>query len=381
MEPGSTLPSGAVIRGRKDVTEKTKIRVALDTSALRTASLSSGPFEALARLAEAGYVEVFIPEVAVSEFNTLPSKKQEAKASLTGTVKTLKKALPSSHHDSITELEAKILKTFDDFEETAKVNLAKWMERAQATVIPVGADHGKAVIDKYFTGTPPFKAVKNRNDFPDGFIVEAILEVTGDGLLVSADDEGVKRALADTPNIEIFDSVADLLDSDFFDDLKSDVETDNVSLILALIRNSMDAFVEHFDDELATSVAGTTVTHYDAWNDETDTLYIEIGGPVTEWNIDPERFEYLGEGVISVPFEAVVEVSVDTSTGDDFHNDVYGTSEEASVALEGWMSIIVYDPSLLREPIDWVVEELLANVSVSFDDVSKTLTNFERGQH
>jgi flagellar motility protein MotE (MotC chaperone) len=138
--------------------KKTKVRIALDTSALRAASLTSGPFEALARIAEAGYVEIFLSEVAVNEFNSLPSKKLEAKEALAKTAHTLKKQLPSTEHDAISGFENSVLEQFDTFEKHAKARLKKWMERTNATVTSIAAHHGENVIKSTLTGHRHFEA-------------------------------------------------------------------------------------------------------------------------------------------------------------------------------------------------------------------------------
>ena len=46
------------------------IRVAIDTSIFRSESLSGGPMEALARFAEQGHIEIFIPYVVVEEYTS-----------------------------------------------------------------------------------------------------------------------------------------------------------------------------------------------------------------------------------------------------------------------------------------------------------------------
>jgi hypothetical protein len=58
------------------------MRVALDTSIFhKNRSLAGGSFEALARFAEAGHVEVLIPEVIAKEFTALSSEQLDAVAS------------------------------------------------------------------------------------------------------------------------------------------------------------------------------------------------------------------------------------------------------------------------------------------------------------
>jgi hypothetical protein len=356
------------------------VRITLDTSALRSASLDSGPFEALARLAEAGYVEILLPDVAVREFNSLPSKKREAKEALNKAMHAAKKALPKSDHNVLEEIENQVAVTFDKFEKAAKASLKKWMMRTKAHLLPVGAHHGKAVVAKYFDGTPPFRSKKSRDDFPDGFIVESILDAAKQGeVLVVAGDGGITKALQSVEGIVVYESVRELLESDEFDDLKAEVENDNVLSLLTVAEKSLSALTNQFSDALVNEVAGKTVAHYDAFNDMTNEYYVDTAG-VVEWKIDFAKHEYLGEGVITMPFEGVLEVSVDTSTGDYFEDATYGTNEDSLVRVRGWMSIIVEDPSMLDKPVDWTTKRLLDSVTVQIDELSTTLIDVERGR-
>jgi hypothetical protein len=212
--------------------------------------------------------------------------------------------------------------------------------------------------------------------------VEAILDVAKGGeLLVVSEDGGVTKALEKKKNVEVFKSLSDLLDSHYFAD-ESEIESTNVESLLTFTKKSVgfEFFKKTFGETLVAAVGGRTVSHYDSWNDQTEELFISTAGPVVEWNIDFDSHEYLGEGVISLPFDALLEVNVDTSTGDYSHDLTYGTSEDAFVKISGWMSIIVEDPSMLRIPFEWTTEKLKAAISVSVDEIdSTTLKDFEPG--
>jgi hypothetical protein len=54
------------------------------------------------------------------------------------------------------------------------------LKRIQADVLPVGAHHGRAVIEDYFAGTPPFEKPKNRDDFPDAFIYQCAKDLVAE---------------------------------------------------------------------------------------------------------------------------------------------------------------------------------------------------------
>src|SRR4051794_11608505 len=106
------------------------IRVAIDTSVLRRdPRLAGGGFEALARLAEADHVEIFIPDVVAQEFVSLPAEKAEAVTTLQKALTILRRAAPESFSSPIDSFEAEVLAEFKGVEATAKQVFDEWVKR------------------------------------------------------------------------------------------------------------------------------------------------------------------------------------------------------------------------------------------------------------
>lgn len=93
-------------------------------------------------------------------------------------------------------------------------NWISFKERTNATVIPIHPEHGKAVMDAYFSGSKPFSKIKNRFDIPDAFIFSSLNEIlkSYEKVLFISGDKKFSRAIQ-CENIICFESLSDLFTS------------------------------------------------------------------------------------------------------------------------------------------------------------------------
>jgi hypothetical protein len=109
-------------------------------------------------------------------------------------------------------------------------NWISFKERTKATVIPIYPEHGKTVMDAYFSGGKPFSKIKNRNDIPDAFIFCALNELLKSNekvIFISSDKKFTEEIQCE--NIICFDNFSNLfnfgstrLDARFFSSLEGD---------------------------------------------------------------------------------------------------------------------------------------------------------------
>lgn len=73
------------------------------------------------------------------------------------------------------------VKQFDDYAKdgSTKKILRKWLRDHNFEVLPLKGEHLSDVFDKYFSGEPPYKSVKDRGSIPDAFIYQGIVEFFG----------------------------------------------------------------------------------------------------------------------------------------------------------------------------------------------------------
>jgi len=335
------------------------IRAALDTSIFRRdPQLRGGSFEALARLAEAGYVDIFIPEPVAREFVSLPTNKASAVSGLRKALSDLRRTMPDAFAQAIESFEGDVTAQIKEIENSAESVFNAWVTRTHAELVGPSGDHAQRVLDKYFEGKPPFKTRKSRADFPDAFIVEILVALAREEpLLVATADKPMADALAGRDNITVFEDLRSLLDSDEFEDVRSEVEAENIPRLLHLLLESKSRYDEAISRGVTDLLGGRSVSYHDSSWDEKESpedLYIQDAETVTRWSIDPRDADYLGEGVVSLFFEATVEVAVDQPSDSGYYEGSWFGSARpsmgATVYVEGACSFI-FDQADLRNPI------------------------------
>jgi hypothetical protein len=229
------------------------------------------------------------------------------------------------------------------------------------------------VVGKYFKGALPFSGPKARQDFPDAFVVETIADLAEDEeVFAVAADGRLASALQGISGVSVFKSLKEMLESDEFGDLRSDVESDNVLEVVKVFDLDRHLFDSGVTDAIETDLSGRFVSYRDTrWDEKegSEELYVD-SAEVSAWRLDKDNVEYLGEGVISVGFTATVDVSVDRSTGNPYHDDLYGSSQELIVQCDGSISIIVDREDLTTPNIEWSGVHLANVARVEVEEVS-----------
>ncbi len=358
-----------------------KIRVLIDTSALRSdPKFASAASEALARYAEEEYLEILIPQVVAGEFSSLPGPKLAVFDEMYAALNKFRGNTPEDLHDTIAGFKLGIRNGFEELQKTAQARFDQWIARTGATILPVAPGHGDRVMKRYFAGEPPFRRPKFRDDIPDAFIVETILDLAATGsLFVVVGDKRLADACKGISGITVFGSAKELAEShyleDEIEDLRDEVETaneqENVKIIASTFVAEKEKFVGVLEPDVLLLVGGRTLTYRNPDFDEkdgSDELYIESGEEVSEWTIDGE-YDYLGEGVILVSFEARVEVSVDDPMASPRYDDSGDRDYSRTVKVGGAISVDIDRRELLQTPSPQSAAKFLKMAKVGIDEL------------
>jgi len=346
------------------------MRVALDTNIFHNdRSLAGGSFEALARFAEAGHVEVLIPEVIAREFAALSSEQLEAVASYREAIKKLRNAFPNNLGPRIDTLKKNVKDLTESFESEAASMFNLWVGRVEGRVIKPGSEHAQRILAKYFDGVLPFGTKKARKDFPDAFIVEIILDLAVDEkLFFVTSDSRMRNTFAHVSNITVFDSLENLLKATEFVARQKEVELAiNLPRIVQIINENKEIFGSALLEGLSNIAK---YAHYKG-RDEDEDLYIDVLEEIDEWSLGTDDAEYIGEGVISISFEAIIDGSIDQPMeyGSDWYPYFSRPVVEARVDVGGLCSFII-DPLDLADPATCLeVEGGLGRVRLEVDDL------------
>jgi hypothetical protein len=285
----------------------------IDTSILSgTPKRDGAAFRTLERLCKKGDIVCHLSSVTVREFSTQQTEH------LKSTVATLRKGLRdlerrgighASHGavkalwDAVTQVEQELAPSID-------ATFAAWVSQTNVIIHEPDARHLSSVFNGYFDGSPPFAKPKNRNDFPDAFIFQALRDVrsTASAVYAVAADQRLRTAFDDLPGVEAYESLDEFLKTD---PVQSLIHSANAEHNLQLVRHFLGDYASQFDSivrrELVGALADQTVrSHYILDDDHRATIVMVDDAYDIEYKND--EVDYYGEGLLRLPFEAAVEV-------------------------------------------------------------------------
>lgn len=283
------------------------MHVAIDTSILdQDPQRKRAEFKALARLAAVGEISIHIPDVVRKEF--LSHQMEwfcERLERLHGAAKALSKhRLPKALEDACATLDGQHESNRMAIDGIVSQEFDEWLQSIGGAVVPIGPHHSGAVVASYFQGSSPFKRVKERDGFPDAFIVEAMRDVliANGALHVVAADNMIRDAFGSVPGVSCYGSIKEFLASPNCQALlKQHYAATNFAKLICLLAMQKARFAQAVQSNIADELRYMTVD----WPEQ------ESGEAHLVWDFEPsadviEFFDhdadYYGDGVFVLPF-------------------------------------------------------------------------------
>jgi len=190
--------------------------VVLDTKALRGNHLYTVHMKLLKRLIEASKLKIYIPEIVKNEYITQKQIEFSEKLNARNTM------VVESYftHDNL--LKDKLMNVIDtlkdislEINKSVEEEFDQWANDLDIDVLKFDNVNMTKVMDDYFSGGSVFKSIKNRNDIPDSMICVTIEDLSKkvDNLTVIVEDKYFNKHLTSIGNINTFNSLQELLDS------------------------------------------------------------------------------------------------------------------------------------------------------------------------
>ncbi|HMP71489.1 MAG TPA: PIN domain-containing protein [Pirellulaceae bacterium] len=156
------------------------VHVFLDTTVLRQGqTLGGATFSRLKDHAMAGRIKIHLSEISWQEFIT--AKQQQVDAAWDDIRRGLRKIKDLIHGNRVIQiLQNTEVANADSDKSSVKAAAEYWISQANAVVHGIHDRHARRVFEKYFAGSRPFKAIKRRDDIPDAFILEAVVDACRD---------------------------------------------------------------------------------------------------------------------------------------------------------------------------------------------------------
>jgi hypothetical protein len=369
------------------------MKVILDTNIFSADhTFSKTEMVILRRLCNEGKIELIIPEIFLREFTT----QEQEKAAVTGkrilrelgsycntVYGTEKNALLKNIKDiqaSLTEANKKIQGRIDVF-----------IKETNAKILTPNIDEYKETFDRYFKGEKPFKAIKARNDIPDGLVFVQIKNIKNDELVFISSDNIFREAVKNE-GITVFSILADFI---YSEKIKSIIEVRSVDDLLYY------ALPQILEKENLVSLLHTALEQELLFNKITDekipddnnegTITGIIGIYPTEFN--KEEITKHGAGLFTISFyceiDALLEYYVFKADFygldddrireiyiEDWNDHYYEAEEEYPLICTGKLGL-QFNPNISSEEIKNTDPEKLAQgVKISFSDIQINVKDF-----
>lgn len=337
------------------------INLIIDTNIYRkNPRLDNNEFKALEKLANAKILKLQIPYVIQREFQTQQRElcKSELDKSLSSISSLLRRPLSKDALEEISKIKKSIDESYNNILDASECYFTDWVKKVNGSILPLCEEQALNAMEAYFCGALPLTKVKDRNDIPDSFIVQAINKISKghNNLVVIAEDEKVRKSFDDAADIKSFSQLSDFIKSAEIQDKLKDI--DLISDLPAIL-DVIVKFEEH-SGELASEVSskigdyvcGETIED-PSIPDDNNEAHISQFGDVNSITLDLNGMAYYGGGNVGIPFEVEMYVyayyyifkadyyGLDNPPSVSDHNDNYFEAEEEfSVKVNGIASVM-----------------------------------------
>ena len=188
------------------------INLILDTNILHEEGLHSASMKRLARLVTARSIAVYVPELVKREYVSKRIAEASEKsatyvASLTDFAK--KFFADDAMQAELGKISQGIAQAMSEFPAAVESSFSAWQKIVQANVIELDMNSTAKVFEEYFEGKGAFRKLKQRDDIPDAFIANAIIELSQntENVHVAVKDGVLSKYLSTIAGLEIVSDV------------------------------------------------------------------------------------------------------------------------------------------------------------------------------
>ena len=242
---------------------------------------------------------------------------QKALAEIRGGARAM---LRSSLHPKIGRYANSVIEDADSAGRTVDTWVTKefdeWIRLTRVIEYPIAPDHVFRVTDNYFQGAPPFKGVKNREDIPDSFIWQTVVDIVKvhnplhlivhDGALFAAAEKYTGLIAHKTLDefIELPECQKELKGL-----AKEFVVTVNLDRIMEFLRKNPAILEKIVKDRVLPATRGEIIQSLPFENVRNRARIVKIES-YSGLPFEFESIEYYGAANIGIPFLAVADCNI-----------------------------------------------------------------------
>ena len=363
------------------------IDLVIDTNIYRkNPKLDNSDFLVVKKLSDANYLKVKVPYIVQREFQTQQREqcKKDLDKSLSGINALLRRPFSTEKFEEIKAIKQIVEETYDNTLEESESYFNNWLHAVGGDVIPLCAEQALNAMEAYFKGESPLTNLKNREDIPDSFIVQAINKISNESqeIVVIAEDVKVKHSFTGNDKIECYSQLNDFIKTPSVQDKLKDID---LIVDLPAIFEAINEYEEN-EAELQSGISwaigdyivGSIITDGTIPDDNNEAT-ISSFGDVESIELELDNLLYYGSGIVGIPFQ--LEINVDAYYyifkadyyGMEYppsvseHNDHYYEAEDEFYVTVQGVAIITFD----RDNLDF------ADFSNSLDLASLKIDSIE----
>jgi hypothetical protein len=290
------------------------MHVIIDTNIYRKVPrLDSPEFKSLSYMARIKCICLHVPYIVEKEFLTFLEQVQQEKIdkainAITSAVNFENKGPKTSNLS--TQLE-KLVSDRDDLILERGKSFTNWLDQNLAIHHPLTLEQTNNALEAYFNGEAPLKSPKVRNDIPDSFIYQKIVELQkkyGDDLCVIVEDKKMLEACI-SRDITSFSSIVKFLESEKSQNcLKQKLLEENKSEVYKHVRALAISQIEKIKEEVELLLLSDEYREIygDQMPGENDEVF--VSGVHHPHFIEFDNTEYFGAGLFVIQFLGKVEL-------------------------------------------------------------------------
>lgn len=313
------------------------VHVVLDTNIFSgNRRRDSGPFHALVRLCNGSKLTLHVPYVVKHEF--LSQQKDLARKHFEDIRGSASKLQDITRQGNIITFAKGIERSAESLENVADLvekEWERWLKTVGAVEDPIDSSHGQRVIDDYFAGKPPFKTPKNRNDIPDSYVWQAVLDLTKQFQPIHfvASDKAMLDAATKVKEIVAYEKLGAFIETEECQrglrEMAEEVLTQNMRRAGSQLPKVKDHLEWLMGVMIFNALDGETITDGRIPDDNHEGTIYGVDDP-QKIEFDFDKVEYYGSTEIGVPVEAVTECRVSYAI---FKADYYVLDEDEQAKM------------------------------------------------
>ena len=353
-----------------DPAKEPDVYVLLDSSALWSAFVGDGTlaFRTLSALGAKGVIRLCVPEIVLRECTSqIAERALEHEQAAQKGVASLRRITPAKMQAKLDSATALLAAHAEELTAELKDRMKTWIQDARVAVLPIQSEHGSKVVDAYFAGAAPFKRVKNRDDFPDGFVWQALLDLAADetrDIQFVCNDAAFEKHLADSDlQITLHKDILSLLKSGYLPVTAQEADYELVRQLRASatgIEGSVRNAIHNALPEFALPMPPEVTSDANA-----GPFRIERVLALKAVSVDGDAVTALGNHTFSLPFTAAATIRATYESEVDWQEGTFDILK--TERLRGDYEIEMAGTCLLQAPAGQ--DCLPENVSAELEDV------------